>query len=299
MQKKAKVGIVCCSNGLSVTINPQLQQLKEFLIDKGIEPVFSAYVFKQKDMQAGTAKERAKALLQFYEDEKIDAILDLSGGDIANEILPYLDYEQIAKAKNTQGNPKMLWGYSDLTVLLNAIYTKTGNCGVLYQARFLLEHRKEKWTKHLVDWLVEDDYTESGENLFTCSYEFIQGTTLSGIVVGGNIRCLLKLAGTEYFPDMTDKVLLLEARSGLEPQLRTYFAQLKQMGVFEKISGILLGTFTQFEQQKEGQMKIVQLVKEVAGNKLPIVKTKDIGHALDAKAIRIGKRINLNEGRKR
>lgn len=34
---------------------------------------------------------------------------------------------------------------------------------------------------------------------------------MQGIVVGGNIRCLLKLAGTEYWPDMNGKILLLES----------------------------------------------------------------------------------------
>ena len=32
---------------------------------------------------------------------------------------------------------------------------------------------------------------------------------MEGIVVGGNIRCLLKLAGTPYWPDMREKILLL------------------------------------------------------------------------------------------
>ena len=62
---------------------------------------------------------------------------------------------------------------------------------------------------------------------------------MDGIVLGGNIRCLLKLAGTEYFPDMKDKILLLEAMSGQVPQMVTYFSQLQQMGVFEKVKGIL------------------------------------------------------------
>ena len=41
--------------------------------------------------------------------------------------------------------------------------------------------------------------------------KFLQGSKMQGIVVGGNIRCLLKLAGTEYWPDMNGKILLLES----------------------------------------------------------------------------------------
>ena len=50
----------------------------------------------------------------------------------------------------------------------------------------------------------------TGNDLFDIKYEFLQGKYMEGVVAGGNIRCLLKLAGTEYMPDMTDKILVLE-----------------------------------------------------------------------------------------
>ena len=70
---------------------------------------------------------------------------------------------------------------------------------------------------------------------------------LCGTLVGGNIRCLLKLAGTEYWPDMQDKILLLESWSGGVPKMVTYFSQLRQLGVFRQIKALLLGTFTEME----------------------------------------------------
>jgi len=85
------------------------------------------------------------------------------------------------------------------------------------------------------------------QDLLDFTYQFVQKESMQGVVVGGNIRCLLKLAGTEYFPDIQGKILLLEARSGQVPQMVTYLNQLKQMGVFDKVSGILLGTFTEMD----------------------------------------------------
>lgn len=277
MKIQKRAGIVCCSNGLSKDKESVLQQLKQMLEQAGVEPVYSNYIFAENGVRSGTAEERATALMEFYKKPEVDIIFDVSGGDIANEILPYLDYDVIAKAKDRDGQPKALWGYSDLTVVLNSIYTKTGNQGVLYQIRNLVAG-------------------ENVDNLFDFDYTFLQGNSLSGIVVGGNIRCLLKLAGTEYFPDMTGKVLLLEAYSGLQPQMITYLSQLKQLGVFEKISGIILGTFTEYEQHMKlnpGYQSIEQLVKEFVGEKLPIVKTQQIGHGLDAKAVQIGSAICL------
>ena len=105
---------------------------------------------------------------------------------------------------------------------------------------------------------------------------------------------MLKLAGTEYWPDMTNKVLLLEAFGGTVPQMTTYLNQLKQMGAFHKINGILLGTFTKMEQD-HCLPAITSLVKQYAGERIPIIKTQEIGHGSNSKAIVIGEKVCLRK----
>ena len=68
--------------------------------------------------------------------------------------------------------------------------------------------------------------------------------------------------------------------------MTAYVNQLKQMGVFEEINGIFLGTFLQME--KEGE-SMAELVKRCAGEKLPIAGTGEVGHRADSKALVIGK----------
>jgi muramoyltetrapeptide carboxypeptidase LdcA involved in peptidoglycan recycling len=91
---------------------------------------------------------------------------------------------------------------------------------------------------------------------------------------------------------MTDKILLLEARSGGVAQMTTYLSQLQQMGVFGQIRGILLGTLTQMEREK-ARPEITELVRSFAGDWMPMAKTAWIGHGADSKAIVIGKEIIL------
>ena len=112
---------------------------------------------------------------------------------------------------------------------------------------------------------------------------------MSGILVGGNIRCFLKLAGTEYFPDLPGNILLLEAYGGDEPQFLTYFSQLEQLGAFQKVSGILLGTFTQLEREK-GAEQVWRLLKDFVPEPLPVAKTAFIGHGTDSRAAVIGEK---------
>ena len=87
--------------------------------------------------------------MSFYKDAEIKGIFDISGGDVANGILPYLDYDVIANS------PKIFLGYSDLTTVLNAIYQKTGRASVLYQIRKLIyEHKEEQISENKSDKMV-------------------------------------------------------------------------------------------------------------------------------------------------
>lgn len=275
---KEKVAIVACSNGLAEKQKDKIQQLLEQLMGINMIPILSKHIFAKENVFNGTGEERAESLMQCYQDDEIKRIFDISGGDMANEILPHLDYEFI-KDSNIQ-----FWGYSDLTTVINAIYTKTGKSSVLYQVRNLINDSSGEQLRRF-----------NTKELFDFKYDFLQGTEMRGVLVGGNIRCLLKLAGTEYWPDMDGKILLLEAMSGNVPKMVTALNQLKQMKVFEKINGIILGTFSEME--AEGyHPTIEELVKNIVGPDMPIAKTYEIGHSIHSKAIEIGKEIYLRGG---
>lgn len=281
MKLGSKVAIVCCSNAQLTSYEPKINELLKVLEGIGLEPVCSEFIYEKYSVFSGTGKERANALMNFYKDPEIHAIFDISGGDLGNEVLPYLDFEIIQKSN------KAFWGYSDLTTIINAIYAKTGVSSILYQVRNLIyedsTNQIENFKKTVLDGTTD---------LFQFEYDFIQGKELEGIVVGGNIRCLLKLAGTPYWPNMQDKVLLLEAMGTNIAQATTYLCQLQQLGVFEQIRGIILGTFSKMEAEKS-MPTIVDLVRQYIDPHMPIVKTQEIGHGTNSKAIIIGEKIQL------
>ena len=129
-------------------------------------------------------------------------------------------------------------------------------------------------------------------SLFDVNWKFLQGTKIEGEVVGGNIRCFLKLAGTEYFPKVENKVLFIEGLGTSVEGLLTHLAQLKQLGVFDKISGLLIGTFTKIEKEFSVD-EIFEIVKNYVPSSLPIAKTQEVGHAKDSKALKLGGKINI------
>ena len=83
-----KIGIVCCSDGFNRAYEGEIEELHRILADMGIESVISPFLYARDGVASGTAEERAKAVMDFYLDDTIDAICDISGGDIANGILP-------------------------------------------------------------------------------------------------------------------------------------------------------------------------------------------------------------------
>lgn len=276
-----KIGIVCCSNGQKCTYAEKIKRLENTLIDIGLQPVFSNYIYEKESIFSGIAQERANALMNFYKDDEIKGIFDISGGDIANGILPYLDYDVIANSS------KMFWGYSDLTTVINSIYKKAGKASVLYQIRNLIYEHKEKQIADFCNTAMRN-----GTDLFKWKYEFVQQSEMRGIVVGGNIRCFLKLAGTEYMPELENRILFLESLNGDVARIETYLCQLQQIGAFEKVAGIILGTFTGMQKCTP---TVEELVKKMVSKELPIVVTGDIGHGTDSKAIVIGQEIYLEK----
>ena len=95
-------------------------------------------------------------------------------------------------------------------------------------------------------------------------------------------------------PNFTDKILFLESMGGEAALMSAFFNQLKQMGVFSKVRGILLGTFTKMQENNISPTIEELLVKVIDNPNLPIAKTEDIGHGSTSKCLIIGKNIILN-----
>ena len=114
------IGLIALSNGLSVQQKPTLDRLEQTLEEMGLSTVRPPSLFAKESVYHASDKERAKMLMDFYKNPDIRAIFDVSGGDLANGVLSYLDYEWMSQ------HPKPFFGYSDLSVVLNALYTKTG-----------------------------------------------------------------------------------------------------------------------------------------------------------------------------
>lgn len=87
----------------------------------GLKVTFAEHVNDfDSEYMCTNAKDRADDMNKAFADPNVKAILTVIGGFNSNQILKYLDFEMI------KNNPKILCGFSDITILLDSIYAKTG-----------------------------------------------------------------------------------------------------------------------------------------------------------------------------
>ena len=279
LNRNDKIALVVCSNGKNIEDKDRIEKLEDILVEMGLVPIFTKYIYRDKIGRAAKAQVRAEELMSFYKNKEIKAIFDISGGDIANEVLDYLDYDVIKR------NYKPFFGYSDLTTVLNALGSQMNEVNYLYQILNIIESKKIRTS-------FENTFMKNEQTLLDIKWKFLQGSSVEGEVIGGNIRCFLKLSGTRYFPEVENKVLFIEGLGTSIEGLATHLAQLKQIGVFDKISGLLIGTFTKIEKEISVE-ELFKLVQAYIPSSLAVAKTQEVRHAKNSKALKIGEKIYI------
>ena len=278
--KNKKAALVACSDPISEKRMPEILRVADILKEEGLEVELDPVFFGR---EAWNAESKAEGLNRCFRDPDMDFIFDVSGGDLANFVLPLLDYEAIRNSR------ACFYGYSDLTTVINGMIAKTGRSAVNYQIRNILYDHGPEQRKYLRDFVLTGKVSLSDLDIV-----FLRGNALQGRILGGNIRCFLKLAATPYWPDVTGCILLFESLGGGVYQMMTALQQYRQMGVFDKISSILLGTFSTME--AEGlQPPIEEVVMRIVPETLPVAKTRLIGHYADAKAVILGEVTNIEK----
>ena len=162
---------------------------------------------------------------------------------------------------------------------------KTGIQNILYNPKVLVSREEAFQTQALLDLVsqIDADWTSTFE---------IGGNRASNqsaaVFAGGNLRCFLKLAGTPYWPELENKVLVLESAGGRYEAMCSGLAQLEQLGAFEKINGMLIGQFTQIELDGKKAAFLAVCRTYASRYGFPLLETAFIGHDDRSKPIRIG-----------
>lgn len=239
-----------------------------------------------------TAKEKAEDINSMFADNSIKAIICSLGGHNSISALEYIKWDII------KNNPKIIMGISDITTLLNAIFVKTGlityhgNDVMWGFGRTPTDYDKTEFFSRLVD--VDSNYIKlNGET------KTIRAGRGIGTLVGGNIHCLLKLAGTPFFPNIDNSILFLES-GGITPEdCDAFFWQLRHIGIFEKIKGCIIGYIDGMDGKVKNEYLMENILKRITADyNFPILKVNNFGHNCPNTVLPIGAKIRLDTGKR-
>ena len=280
------IGVIAPSKPITEEYKTYMNNSIKIFEDMGFKIKLSKNIYKNTYGYSATPEEKASDINEMFSDKEVKAIISAVGGDNSFNCLGLIDYENIKK------NPKIICGYSDATNYLEAIYTKTGLITYHHTEMIDLGRKSEKdfqlsqFKKVLIDGTL-------GEMDKNKPYKSLQKGISEGVLVGGNVPSMVTLLNTEYFPDLTDKILFLEvySRSTDFDLADRYLGVLKYHGVFDKIKGLWIGHY----HGDTEDMKIEDVfMRNLKGYNFPILKCDDFGHDCENIVIPIGSKVRLD-----
>lgn len=307
------IGIFSSSSPVTYTCPKRFARAKKYLQDKGFKVVEGNLTGKCDFYRSGSIKERAEELNELIRNPEVRCIMSTIGGTNSNSILPYIDYEAFMR------DPKLLIGYSDITAILLAIYAQTGIStyyGPAVEASFgefppfvdnTFEYFKEiaidetiipyvfdkpeYWTEERISWEEQDRSKVKVKNELVSVY----GGTVRGRVIGGNLSTMQGIWGSKYMPEIkAGDILFIEDCYKDIATVERSFSLLKINGIFDKVSGIILGKHECFDDLGTGRKPYEVLVEVLGEQKLPFLAEFDCCHTHPMMTLPIGCEIELD-----
>ena len=259
------------------------KKAKEFFLRKGykIKEALSLYT---ENLYNDTKPEiRAKEFMDMYLDDEVDMLISVCGGELLLELLDFIDFEKIKKAK-----PKYILGYSDNTNLTFLLQTLCGiesiyginatafskiNLEYVSDTYKLLTGEKKEFNSYK---LYEDEFEE-----FSKEVKYIGNVDIKGTLLGGCLEVLKNLCGTKYdkvkeYNSTHDNIIFYFDVCEFKPtEVYHTLWQLKHAGWFSKTTCFIFGRTINNYDFISYEDAIYRALSDITSN---IVINADLGH---------------------
>lgn len=205
------------------------------LSEMGFEVKFPRELWPGCDYLSDCDANRAAELHSFFRDSDVKGLVSMRGGYGCLRILDKIDLELITS------HPKLLIGFSDITVLQNYLYLKTGLVSLHGPTlTSLASTTKETLERFQTSLLGQWNLPIHDKNIVR-----LQGSaSVTAPLVGGNLASLITLLGTRYDTDWSGKIVFLEDVNEPLYKIDRMLTQLSAAGKFESVKGVILGDFS-------------------------------------------------------
>ena len=191
---------------------------------------------------------RARDLVRGFTMDDVDAVWCVRGGIGGLRILDLIDYDVIER------NPKPLIGYSDVTALQNALYSKVGlvslhggMIAVTPKPGDDIGLRRYKGNLEMVVRILMGEVLELKPPEDGPFPKVVNPGRASGEVVGGNLMIFTLLQGTRYRVDTEGRILFLEHIRDDAWRVDNLLITLALGGYLQRASGVIFGEFPEPE----------------------------------------------------
>lgn len=295
LRRGAVIGLIAPA---SPPVPAKIEAGVRYLEGLGYRVRLGAHVQRCHGCQADTDAERLADLNGMLRDPQVDAIFALRGGYGCQRLLPKVDY---AAARRS---PKIIAGYSDLTALQLALLRKAGL--VTFSAPMPAVEFAGG-----VDPFTEADFwaaltSRAASGTLPLPADSSVRTLRPGVCDGPLIGCCLSLLAsnlaTPFLPSLKGALLFLEDVHEEPHRLDRLFVQLRNSGVLRRISGLMLGRFTDQGPRRVSPAHLpwTEMLDEVLAElRGPGLDGLPYGHVAHRWTLPLGIRARLNSARKR
>lgn len=238
---------------------------------------------------SGTDEERLSDFQQALDDDSVDVILCSRGGYGCIRILDRLDWSAFERS------PKLICGYSDVTVFHNYITAVLGKESMHSTAPLNFGENTSDSLESLVNVLngQENKYVIDGHRLN-------REGTVKALVVGGNLAIIYSLIGTDADINTEGKILIIEDIGEAIYSVDRMMWSLKKSGKLDKLVGLIVGGMTNM---KDSEVPFGQSVEQVIAEAVseydfPLCFNFPFGHIEDNRAVILGRSATLTVGDK-
>lgn len=312
MHSGDEVRVIAPARSMGIISTETQEIANQRLADLGLQVTFGKHIHESDLFASSSIESRLADLHEAFRDPNVKAILTVIGGYNSNQLLERIDWELII------ANPKILCGYSDITILQNAIFAKTGL--VTYSGPHYSSFGQKKHFDYTLDcfkkclfsdetffitpsthwsddrWFINQDERELIPNL---GWHPIHSGAVEGTLLGANLGTFNLLRGTDYFPSLDGAILLCEdddidgaaGPMAFDRNLQSLIQQPR----FEGVRGLIIGRFQKGTGMTREKLAAI-IESKPALRKLPVIADVDFGHTDPKVTLPIGGTIRLTVG---
>ncbi len=295
LSKGDTVGVI--ASGTAVPDPDRILEAQRILNYFNLKMKLGKYVNQGSGYKTRSLKERLANLHEMFSDPEVKAIFELRGGYGSIQLLDHINYDLIKQ------NPKIFFGFSDITALHLAIHKQTGL--VTFHGPVLLSPFKgytaDYFQKAIFATVPLGELTNSTDEQDIKPKHPLRTITAGqaqGELIGGNLSLVTSLMGTPYEIDTKGKILFLEETGEQPYRIDRMLTQLRLAGKLGQAAGIIIGECNDCDSTGyTWDYSLGEVIDSILGDlNIPVLYGLTIGHTSEQLTLPIGVTAQLDAG---